>query len=201
MEEGDDPLQSLHSLESTNAWYFAAGEGRTQLNVNDRYADYIANVSEEANRIGITSFVEDASGQEITYYYANYGRTSPIDVVTWQEVALMRAEILVNDASANVGAPGETALTLINNVRASHGIPDFTGTVDMAVILEERDKELFATGQRLLDQLRTDNFHLEGGTLYSVPSSPITGNRILLVDNPWQHLPITSQERNNNPNI
>lgn len=199
--QGDAPLQSLHSLESTNAWYFAAGEGRTQLNVNQRYADYITAEPAEANRIGITPFDEDASGQVITYYYANYGQTSPIDVVTWQEVALMRAEILVDNPSASVGAPGETALSLVNLVRDSHGIPPIAGPVDLEIILEERDKELFATGQRLLDQLRTGNFHLDGGTLYSVPSSSVTGNQVLLVDEPWEHLPITSQERNNNPNL
>lgn len=201
LEDGDAPLQSLHSLESTNAWYNAAGEGRTQLNVNQRYADYITAEPTEANRIEITPFDETASGQTITYYYANYQLTSPIDVVTWQEVALMRAEILVDNPAANVGAPGETALSLVNQVRSSHSIPAIAGPVDIDVILEERDKELFATGQRLLDQLRTGNFHLDGGTLYSVPSSSVTGNQVLLVDEPWEHLPITSQERNNNPNF
>lgn len=201
LEQGDAPLQSQHNLESTNAWYNAAGQGRTQLNVHQRYADYIASEPTEANRIGITAFDEDASGQVITYYYANYDRESPIDVVTWQEVALMRAEILVDNPAADVGAPGETALSLVNLVRDSYGIPPIVGPVDLDVILEERDKELFATGQRLLDQLRTDNFHLEGGTLYSVPSSSVTGNQVLLVDEPWQHLPITSQERNNNPEL
>ncbi|MEQ8524666.1 hypothetical protein [Gracilimonas sp.] len=198
---GDAPLQSLHSLESTNAWYNAAGPGRTQLNVDPRFPDYISDVPEEANRIEITGFDEDFSGQVITYYYVNYELDSPIDVVTWQEVALMKAEILLDNPAADVGDPGATPLSLINAVRASHNIPDYVGTVDMDVIMEEREKELFATGDRLLDQLRTGSFHLQGGSLYSVPSSPVTGNSYLIVANPWEHLPITSRERNNNPNF
>ncbi|MEX0845072.1 MAG: hypothetical protein WD022_07305 [Balneolaceae bacterium] len=201
LEEGDAPLQSLHSLESTNIWYNSAGEGRTQLNVHQRFADYIAAEPTEANRIEISPFDEVGSGATITYYYANYQLDSPIDVVTWQQVALMRAEILVDNPAANVGVTGATALGLVNAVRASHGIPAFAGVVDIDVILEERDKELFATGIRVLDQLRTDNFHLEGGQLYSVPSSAVTGNQFLIVAQPWEHLPITSRERNNNPNF
>ncbi|MEQ9309935.1 MAG: hypothetical protein RLN90_10830 [Balneolaceae bacterium] len=201
LESGDAPLQSLHNLESTNAWYNGSGAGRTQLSVSQRFADYITAEPTEANRIGITGFDETTSGATITYYHSNYELDSPIDVATWQEVALMRAEILVDNPAANVGSAGATPLSLINAVRTSHSIPAFVGTVDMDVIMEERDKELFATGSRLLDQLRTNTFHLQGGTLYSVPSSGTTGNTVLLVATPWEHFPITSRERNNNPNF
>ncbi|XWN37590.1 MAG: hypothetical protein ROO71_01435 [Balneola sp.] len=202
LESGDAPFQALYNQQSQNAWFGQAGEGRTQLNVEQRFADYIADEPTEANRIDIVAFTETVLTPNITYYYQGYDRTDPIDIVSWQEMDLARAEILEDDGTANVGAPGETPLTLINRVRASHGIPDFVGTVDQDVILEERDKELFASGNRLLDQLRTGNFHLVGGSSsYEVPSTSQTGNTIVLVATPWQHFPITSRERNNNPNF
>lgn len=200
LESGDAPFQSLYNLQSQNAWFGQAGEGRTQLTTNQRFADYIAAEPTEANRIDIEAFTENVVGP-ITYYYTDYERVEPINIVTWQEMDLARAEILNDNPAANVGSPGSTPLSLINDVRASHGIPAFAGTVDQDVILEERDKELYATGNRLTDQLRTGNFHLVGGATYSVPSSAITGNTFVLVATPWQHFPITSRERNNNPNF
>tara|TARA_R110002126_G_scaffold19675_1_gene73813 strand:- start:760 stop:2055 length:1296 start_codon:yes stop_codon:yes gene_type:complete len=201
LESGDAPFQALYNQQSQNAWFSQAGEGRTQFNVNQRFADYITADTTEANRIDIVAFVETVLTPNITYYYHGYDRTAPIDIVTWQEMDLARAEILVDNPSANVGSAGSTPLTLINEVRASHAIPAFVGVVDQDVVIEERDKELFATGNRLLDQLRTNTFHLIGGQNYTLPSTAQTGNPIVLVATPWEHFPITAGERNNNPNF
>lgn len=75
-----------------------------------------------------------------------------------------------------------TARTLINEVRASSNIDPITDAViDIDTIISERDRELSFTGNRLIDQRRTDSFHLPAGT--------------------WQYLPITQSERNENPNF
>ena len=201
IESGEAPFQALYNQQSQNAWYSQAGAGRTQLTTAQRFQDYIDAEPTEANRINIVPFDENVIGV-ITYYYTDYDQTDPIDIVTWQEMDLARAEILVDNPAANVGAPGATALSLINDVRASHTVDPFVGAVDLDVVLEERDKELYATGNRLTDQLRTGNFHLVGGTSYNtLPSFAISGNDFLLVPTPWQHFPITSSERNNNPNF
>lgn len=200
LESGDAPFQALYNLQSQNTWFGQAGEGRTQLTTAQRFQDYIDAEPTEVNRINIVAFDEDVVGT-ITYYYTGYARIDPINIVTWQEMDLARAEILNDNGAANVGSPGDTPLTLINAVRASHSIPAFVGAVDQAVILEERDKELYATGNRILDQLRTGTYHLTGGATYTVPSSAITGNSFIIIATPWQHFPITARERNNNPNF
>ena len=78
------------------------------------------------------------------------------------------------------GQNGGDALTLVNEVRASHGI-DPLSSVDLDAFYVERDKELFVTGNRLPDERRFNKWHLGAGT--------------------WQYLPITSDERNSNPNL
>jgi len=73
-----------------------------------------------------------------------------------------------------------SALSGVNAVRASHGIGALA-TIDLNGLITERDKELFVTGIRLADQRRFGIFHLPAGR--------------------WQFLPITDDERNNNPNF
>jgi hypothetical protein len=111
-----------------------------------------------------------------TYYrqdmYPEQG--SPITVLTWQEMNLVRAELALR------GQGGGDALALVNAVRASHSI-DPLAAVDLDALIVEREKELFTTGARLIDQRRFDQWHLG--------------------DDTWQYLPITRSERANNPNV
>ncbi len=72
------------------------------------------------------------------------------------------------------------ALTLVNAVRTSHGL-DPLATIDIAGIMVERDKELFVQGTRLMDQHRTNNWHLAAGT--------------------WKYFPIPQTERDANSNF
>jgi hypothetical protein len=67
------------------------------------------------------------------------------------------------------------ALALVNANRTSHGLADL-GSIDLAGLIIEREKELFCTGNRLPDQRRFDLWHLGAGT--------------------WQYLPLTMSERN-----
>lgn len=184
--EVDPPFQSVHSLESQNAFAAQAGASRNQYTVASRFADYIDDDADEANRIPIEELPEgeysDAgleSGLTI-YRQTKYSEGTNINIISWQENHLLRAEVEFREN----GAAGATAArTLINEVRASHEIDPIPATtpIDLDLILEERDKELFLTGHRMIDQRRTDNWHLPEGT--------------------WKYFPITQSERNQNENL
>jgi hypothetical protein len=109
------------------------------------------------------------------YYQRKYDvETAPIATMSWQENHLMRAELILRGNLAG------DALSLVNEVRTSHGVTQL-GSIDLAGIEVERDKELFCTATRLPDQRRFGSFHLGPDR--------------------WQYLPITQNERNENPNL
>lgn len=194
MVEGDAPFQSLHNAESGNEWHFAGGRGRTQIVASPRFVDIVANDPNELSRVAIE--VADPGGSWTGadfYQQALYTNTSAsINIMTWQEVALMLAECTVR------GVASGDALTLVNDVRASHGIAALAGPIDIATIMAERDKELFTLENRAIDQRREPSlgWHITQGGTYSTPSISYTINWT-----PWQFLPISSRERNNNPNV
>lgn len=173
LEPGDPPFESLHSVQSTNTWYFAAGEGRVQWRADERFPGYVEENPEEEARLPMWNL----EGREGTLWSIQDKwdeRGSSITVIDWQETYLIMAELgLRGDASVD-------PLELVNEVRASHGISPLS-SVDMDALIVERDKELFVRGQRLVDQRRFDMWHLPAGT--------------------WKFLPISQDERNNNPNL
>lgn len=186
LETGDAPFQSTHSLESQNAFSAQAGASRNQYTVASRYNDYIEADANEANRILVEILPEDEvtdAGVEagVTIYrQTKYFQDTNIDVISWQENHLMLAEVELQEGGATGAA---NARVLIDEVRASHDIDPLppTATVDIDLLLEERDKELYLTGNRMIDQRRYDNWHLPAGS--------------------WKYFPITQSERNNNPEL
>jgi hypothetical protein len=75
-------------------------------------------------------------------------------------------------------------LARVNEVRASHGLAELvpeTGTLTLVDLIAERDKELWLTGARMVDQNRFGLWHLPEGR--------------------WRYLPIPQEERNANPFI
>ena len=87
----------------------------------------------------------------------------------------MLAELAIRDG--DTGA----ALPLVNSVRAAAGVDALDAVDGLQTIIDERDKQLFAQGIRLVDQRRFNIWHLGGDT--------------------WRFLPITESERNDNPNL
>ncbi len=172
--EGDEPFQSLHSVESPNTFWTFAGPLRAQYVVDFRYKQYVDDDPNEANRIPLDE--EEGNSGKIYYRQGKY-RTegAPINLISWQENHLMKAELDLRGHNAGIDA-----LSAVNAVRASHGI-DPLGSIDMAGIALEREKELFVTGNRLVDERRFGQWHLGAGK--------------------WQYLPFTASERNNNPNF
>jgi tetratricopeptide (TPR) repeat protein len=172
--KGDDPFLALYDPAFPNFWWQVAGNGNHQFTADSRFEGYINNDSNEANRIKIDSVL----GKDSTYYYYQTVYpffNAPQTIITWQENDLMLAELSIRGFST-----GRSAQDYVNEVRASHNISPLS-SVDLNVIYTERDKELFASGNRLVDERRFNKWHLPAGT--------------------WEYLPIPESERNGNPNI
>lgn len=186
LEPEDAPLQSQHSLESQNAFNAQAGVSRNQFTVVERFNDYIVEDPDEANRILLEELPEseltDAAIEDgiVKYRQTKYGAADNINIISWQENHLMLAEIDIETGGLTSGI---TAREYIDEVRESHEIDPLplTETVDRDLLILERDKELYMTGNRLIDQRRFDIFHLPEGA--------------------WRYFPITQSERNENENI
>lgn len=170
---GDAPFQALHNSNQDNYWWEQAGALRPQFCADFRFMDYIKADPNEANRIKLDSI----KGANDIYYYFQVvypEDSSPQTIMTWQENNLMRAELILR------GFGTGDALALVNEVRASHNIAALS-SIDLDGIYTERDKELFASGNRLADERRFNRWHLAAGT--------------------WEYLPVTQREREGNPNI
>ncbi|RMG34857.1 MAG: hypothetical protein D6732_10140, partial [Methanobacteriota archaeon] len=145
MVAGDAPFEALYNDVDDNYVWQQGGRLRTQVVVDPRFEAYITADPNEANRIQIEAITGNSGAtywRQIRYPEAG----SPIPVMTWQENNLMLAEIALN------GGTGDP-VALVNEVRASHGLSALAA-VDMNVLIEERDKELFVTGNRVIDQNR-----------------------------------------------
>ncbi len=175
MVDGDEPFFSLHAVDNTNYYWSQAGAGRNQWVADFRFNDYIQADAAEAARLPLSE-VTGNDGTTIYYRQNLYpARETPLPFAKWQENELMLAELDLRDADAG------SALTRINAVRAASGLAALAAA-DMTVLTDERDKELFTMGLRLVDQRRMDGlWHLGPDT--------------------WWFLPITQGERNINPNF
>ncbi|MFZ5948499.1 MAG: RagB/SusD family nutrient uptake outer membrane protein [Stygiobacter sp.] len=173
MVSGDKDFQALNSDVSNIYYWGFAGAGRVQIVVADRFNDYLKADPKESARIKISTVT--GTSKRIYYWQTKYpDKGSPFQVMTWKENNLMLAECALR------GAGSGNALSLVNAVRTSYGLSALTA-VTINDVLVERDKELFCQGTRLMDQNRTDTWHLAAGT--------------------WRYMPIPRTERNANPNL
>jgi hypothetical protein len=203
LRRGDAPLNALYDLGTTisNQWFFDGGRNRAQFIPDPRFAAYVAADPQEGRifpaRVSGSAIIFEGSDAEFNASLAtrrlllhgpitNSGLTfhiqgrfpnqdSPMPFITWQENELILAEtaLRANDAAG--------ALTNINNVRSFYGLSPLTeATLD--VIYTERDKQLFATGMRVIDQRRFNRWHI------TTPGA-------------WRFLPIGQPERNVNKNL
>lgn len=116
------------------------------------------------------------------WYQLKYNSAdAPMPMASWAEAQLIIAE----------ARPGET-VAAIDRLRASQGLPALTlsgGEDLLAIVLEERRRQLFSEGHRLNDMLRHDlpfptGFNHKGQAWGSLTC-----------------MPLPDQERLNNPNI
>lgn len=152
-------------------WYSNAGERFQNLLVAPTFKQYIDADPNEANRIKLDSI------PSTRYYFQTVynGYSSALKIITWQENNLMKAELILRGFSSG------SADYLVNEVRESHQIADLNSPVDLNIIYTERNKELFPSGNRLVDERRFNKWYLGPGT--------------------WEYLPIPESERDGNPNI
>ena len=115
------------------------------------------------------------------------GYDSPVPIARYEEAQLILAE----------AEGGQTAVDIIDDLRAAHGLPAYTGPTDAAsirnLIIEERRRELFVEGFRMHDIHR-----------FQVPLVPAPGTEYPVKGGSYGNttcLPLPDVERFNNPSI
>ncbi|PKL84117.1 MAG: hypothetical protein CVV24_01730 [Ignavibacteriae bacterium HGW-Ignavibacteriae-3] len=175
LKKGDAALTLKYNTTNNNAYRLTAGDTRTQFSLDPRFKAYTVADATEKNRIKFTSFtgtggfVYDSQRK----YVLTGSDVTPIEVVDWLEINLIRAELILRG-----NATGD-ALALVNEVRTQGGAAVKTAGTVLSIlpeagkysIYEERDKALWLRGLRILDQIRLDKWHLPGGTWkwYQIP--------------------------------
>lgn len=131
---------------------------------------------------------ERSSDGTIAWYqqkYTTFGSVMP--VARHEEAQLIIAEV----------EGGQTAVAIVNALRARHGLPAYGGPMDAASILDllidERRKELFVEGFRMHD------IHRFGVQLVPQPGTPFPSKGGTYGSTTC--LPLPDVERFNNPNI
>ena len=172
---GDQPFEALHSTlnGNVNFWYETTSNINPVFVSDIRFKQYIDIDPNDTNRIKLDSITIDSNQ---TYYCQSVYSTpeSPQMIITWEENNLMRAELAIR------GFGSGNAIKLVNQIREEYGIADIN-SVNLDSIYVERNKQLFPSGNRLVDERRFNKWHLPPDT--------------------WKYLPIPLSERNNNPNI
>ncbi len=175
--QGDNAWQIGANISQPNFYVAQAGAQRDQWGVDFRFAGYITANPEEAKRIPLIPITYKGYSywQQAKYLLNSDQSFTPLALINWQEVNLMKAECTLR--GVNAGTP----MTLINAVRASHGMTSLlTVAPTLDDIFVERDKELFLTGNRIIDERRFNKLHIAGM---------------------WEYLPIPQDEINKNPNF
>lgn len=131
---------------------------------------------------------ERAADGTIAWYQQKYTSfDSPLPVARYEEAQLIIAEV----------EGGQTAIAIVNALRAPHGLPAYTGPNDDAsvlnLVIEERRKELFVEGFRMHD------FHRFALPLVPAPGSPYPDKGGTYGSTTC--LPLPDVERFNNPTI
>ncbi len=179
LRRGDAVFQALYNLQLSNQLWLNAGLGRNVYLPARRFDTlYLRQDPLDSVRLRLRG---PTTRSGFTFYIQTKypAQDSPIPFLSWQETELMLAECelrLMNNTTS--------ALNRINTVRTSYpGLRALAaGTVvTLDLIVAEREKELFLTGLRLIDQRRLNRWHLRPDT--------------------WRYLPIVQPEINNNPNL
>lgn len=189
LQQTDSAFQATFPATARNRWVdYAGNENGHTVIPHQRFRAYIVAEPGEAGRIPLALGNRPASGHSIPYYVqAKYTSTSPIDLMTWQENSLMIAELRLRLSNDMTGALQE-----INRVRSAvspvQGSPLLAPrtTTNLDSIYIERDKQLFGTGLRLLDQRRFNRWSQFSGAILA---------------NAWYYLPISQNEFNVNHNL
>jgi starch-binding outer membrane protein, SusD/RagB family len=233
LQRNDAPLLVRYSSATLgNAWYGDAGRGRVQMTIDGRFIDYIRADSLEGRIVagavaslgftvaGFANTLEDADlatlgasrrlvvagatantpfnsgGLQYVFQLRYPNQNTSQQLTTWQENELMLAETSVRANNT------DAALVNVNNVRASAGLLPRTA-VALDSVLIERDKQLFGTGTRLIDQRRwfLENRSITRSSGTFVQPQYRNSAWHLLPTETWLFLPIPNLERSANRNL
>jgi hypothetical protein len=141
-------------------------------------------IKETGNNLEIT-------GIRVMKYPIDYVHNFPADndwvMYRYADVLLMKAEAILRGGTPTGSAPYNTALGLVNFVRAARGASALT-SVDLNVLLDERGREFYWEGQRRNDLIRFGKF------LLAWQEKPASGPERLL-------FPIPNSQLAANPNL
>ncbi|MBQ8673227.1 MAG: RagB/SusD family nutrient uptake outer membrane protein [Bacteroides sp.] len=94
------------------------------------------------------------------YNNHNRNQSNDVPIFRYADVLLTKAEAILRGGSAT---NGDTAASLMNQVRACAGAPSVSGTPTLQDLLDERGRELFSENWRRNDLIRYGNFEDDWG--------------------------------------
>jgi hypothetical protein len=174
------PLTVINGGGTTVGGFGALPENLESLALGD---ENFSDVYDAWQLDGQANPILDGQAEIIEWGQGKWEERTDMPFISWQEHFLIRAELELRGYDAG----SESALELVNTVRASYGLSDL-GSVDLERLAIERDRTLFATGNRLPDQRRMDvvEWHLK---------DQVDGQQT------WQWLRLTQSETEPNPNF
>lgn len=162
LQQGDVPFTLIFTTNLPNGWVNITPAN--SFIPHSRFRAYVVAEPGEAGRIPLNIGNRPIPGRTEPYYVqAKFDATTPLEMMTWQENALMLAECRLRLSNDIAGALAE-----VNRVRAA--VPAVMGaprlaprtTTNLDSVYIERDKQFFGTGLRLLDQRRFNRWHFTG---------------------------------------
>jgi hypothetical protein len=182
----DVDARSRNRVAAESPWSNGSGEAGAATSVKEPYRNLtVAGVPDP--RVPVTD-MEGTTGDAITENWRQdkyQAPSTPMPIATYEEAQLIVAEV----------EGGQTAVNIINALRAEHNLPPFVSGIEaeiQAAVLEERRRELFLEGHRLGDMRRHDIAPFPAtGTAYNKGGS--YGDA--------RCFPLPDVERRNNPNI
>ena len=175
------PLTIVDGVGTTLGGFGALAPGLAGLDLGP---EAFAAIFDEWQPDGEENEIAALDGAEmIEWGQGRWAEETDTPFISWQEVYLIRAELELRGYDAG----DEEPLELVNEVRASFDLEDLED-IDMERLAIERDRTLFATGNRLPDQRRLADveWHLQD----EIGGEPT-----------WQWLRLEQSETTANPNF
>ena len=182
----DIDARSRNRIAAESPWWNGSGTGAATTSVKEPFRNVMTGGVADP-RVSVTN-MNRKTGDALTDDWRQnkyQSAAAGIPIARYAEARLIIAEV----------SGGQTAVGIINALRAPHGLPQFSSTDPAAIraeVLQERRKELFLEGHRLGD-IRRHNLPLFPAAGTSYPKSGSYGD--------LRCFPLPAVEYLNNPNI
>ena len=156
LDLGPDHFYSVSGNDVSNPVYRAPGQAEALIAHNSFAADAQAGdarvAAKTTGRAGATA--DGLNGNRDVTIYSSL--SAPIPIIRNEELILLKAE-------ANIGTSNAEAVRLLDIIRNAHGLPDYSGAVTDAALIDEllynRRYSLFGEGHRWIDLRRYDRLN------------------------------------------